>query len=81
MLRCINYNLVIDLRHAIFWLFRLQEDTFTFEEIDQKVRKKELKDLLTVDQLSQARADGQAFSELDETIPDFPPTFKYKVSY
>jgi len=66
----------------VFWLgdlnFRLQEDTFTFEEIDQKVRKKELKDLLTVDQLSQARADGQAFSELDETIPDFPPTFKYK---
>jgi hypothetical protein len=66
----------------VFWLgdlnFRLQENTFSFEEITQKVGKNELKELLAVDQLTLARAEGQAFSELDETIPDFQPTFKIK---
>ena len=35
--------------------------------------------LLAVDQLTAVRKSGDAFSELEETLPTFPPTFKYKV--
>jgi inositol-1,4,5-trisphosphate 5-phosphatase len=34
---------------------------------------------LAVDQLTAVRSSGEAFSELDEQRPTFPPTFKYKV--
>ena len=35
--------------------------------------------LLEVDQLTAVRTSGEAFSELEERPPPFPPTFKYKV--
>lgn len=67
----------------VFWMgdlnFRLQEDSYTFEQIDMLINKKELSKLLAVDQLSAVRNSGEAFSELDERLPTFPPTFKYKV--
>eukprot|EP00088_Acartia_fossae_P057104 TRINITY_DN6657_c0_g1_i3.p1 TRINITY_DN6657_c0_g1~~TRINITY_DN6657_c0_g1_i3.p1 ORF type:complete len:340 (-),score=89.24 TRINITY_DN6657_c0_g1_i3:477-1496(-) len=67
----------------VFWMgdlnFRLQEGTFSFEEISMKVSLNELQDLLEVDQLTQARKEGLAFSEVDETLPQFKPTFKLKV--
>jgi len=67
----------------VLWMgdlnFRLQPDTFAFEEAVLKVEKGELDDLLKADQLAQVRGSGAAFSELNETLPKFPPTFKYKV--
>jgi hypothetical protein len=32
--------------------------------------------LLAVDQLTAVRQSGEAFSELEESTPTFPPTFK-----
>jgi len=67
----------------VFWMgdfnFRLEVDTFTFQEAVIKVEKGELDDLLEQDQLRLARKSGAAFAELTETLPTFPPTFKYKV--
>jgi hypothetical protein len=36
--------------------------------------------LLAVDQLSAVRQSGEAFSELEESTPTFPPTFKVRSS-
>lgn len=67
----------------VFWMgdlnFRLQEDSYTFQEIDLLVAKKDFSKLLAVDQLTAVRGSGDAFSELDEATPTFPPTFKYRV--
>jgi len=67
----------------VFWMgdlnFRLEEDTFTFQQIDMHVAKNQLDVLLAEDQLVRARSAGTAFSELQENLPTFPPTFKYKV--
>jgi len=67
----------------VFWMgdlnFRLEENSFSFEQIDMMVSKEQLDKLLKEDQLSKARLSGAAFSELSENLPSFPPTFKYKV--
>jgi len=67
----------------VFWMgdlnFRLDSEAFRFEEVDLMVSKDELGKLLAVDQLVKARKSGQAFSELNETLPTFPPSYKYKV--
>jgi len=67
----------------VLWMgdlnFRLEEDTFNFQEIELAVAQNKLSQLLEVDQLSAVRKTGAAFSELSETLPTFPPTFKYKV--
>jgi len=67
----------------VFWIgdlnFRLDSETLKFEEVDLMVSKDELGKLLAFDQLARARKSGQAFSELNETLPTFPPSFKYKV--
>merc|ERR1719334_2167703 len=67
----------------VFWIgdlnFRLDSESVTFEQVDLMVSKNELGKLLALDQLSKARKTGQAFSELNETLPNFPPSFKYKV--
>ena len=62
-------------------LFRLEMNTFSFQEIELLVSKRELIKLLEQDQLNNARSTGQGFSELEENKPSFPPTFKYKVSH
>ena len=59
--------------------FRLEADSFTFQQIELLVEQRQLEQLLVADQLSRARSSGQAFSELEEQLPAFPPTFKYKV--
>lgn len=59
--------------------FRLEEGAFTFPEVDSMIQKDKLGQLLAKDQLSVARQLGEAFSELQETLPTFPPTFKYKM--
>lgn len=59
--------------------FRLEEGSFTFSEVNTIVEKNNLGKLLAKDQLSIVRQLGQAFSELEETLPTFPPSFKYKV--
>lgn len=48
--------------------FRLEENTFNFQEIGWPSQNK-LSQLLAVDQLSAARKSGAAFSELSETLP------------
>jgi hypothetical protein len=35
--------------------------------------------LLAVDQLTAVRQSGEAFSELEESTPTFPPTFKVEL--
>lgn len=60
--------------------FRLLEDyEKTPEEIERSIKKGELTTLFDQDQLRSVMASGKAFSELTESIPDFPPTFKYEV--
>jgi len=59
--------------------FRLETEKFSFQEIDLMVSKSEFGKLLSVDQLTQARTSGAAFAEVQENLPTFPPTFKYKV--
>ena len=41
--------------------------------------RKELSQLLSLDQLNTARANGDAFSELDEEEPKFAPTYKFRL--
>merc|ERR1711994_568813 len=43
------------------------------------VEENKLGQLLARDQLSLARKNGEAFSELNETLPTFPPSYKYKI--
>ena len=41
--------------------------------------RKEFSQLFSLDQLNTARANGDAFSELDEEEPKFAPTYKFKI--
>lgn len=60
--------------------FRLVEEyDKTPEEIDRAVKKGELEQLFQFDQLRYVMRRGEAFSELTENDPCFPPTFKYEV--
>ena len=67
----------------VFWIgdlnFRLDSANLTFSEVDLMVSKNEIGKLLSNDQLARARKSGEAFSEFNETLPSFPPSFKYKV--
>lgn len=68
----------------VFWTgdlnFRLMEEfDKTPEEIERFIDKKELEKLFIYDQLRYVMNRGEAFSELSEKDPDFPPTFKYEV--
>ena len=68
----------------VFWMgdlnFRLEVDPqdLSSEQIAQQVSKQQFSKLLALDQLSLARSNGDAFSELNETLPNFPPTYKYR---
>lgn len=60
--------------------FRLNEDyDKTPEEIERMVIKKDYKKLFDQDQLRNVMKKGEAFSELTEQDPAFPPTFKFVV--
>lgn len=60
--------------------FRLVEEyEKTPEEIDRAIKKGDLVELFQFDQLRYVMRKGEAFSELHETNPSFPPTFKYEV--
>ncbi|PSN56506.1 Phosphatidylinositol 4 [Blattella germanica] len=65
----------------VFWIgdlnFRLM-DGLSAEEIDQQVKKGEITRLLDQDQLRKVMASGEAFSELYEQLPTFPPTYKFE---
>ena len=61
--------------------FRLEVDPTDLspEEIVSLVSRQEFGQLLAKDQLTIARTNGEAFSELNETLPTFPPSYKYKI--
>ncbi|KAJ8942379.1 hypothetical protein NQ314_010082 [Rhamnusium bicolor] len=68
----------------VFWMgdlnFRLLEDyDKTPEEIERIIVKKDIKKIFEYDQLRSVMKKGEAFSELTEKDPDFPPTFKFVV--
>ncbi|KAJ8944803.1 hypothetical protein NQ318_013137 [Aromia moschata] len=68
----------------VFWMgdlnFRLVEEyDKSPEEIERLIAKKEIKKLFQYDQLRTVMKKGQAFSELTEADPEFPPTFKFSV--
>lgn len=80
----INEHTQIFFHDYVFWMgdlnFRLAEDfDKTPEEIEQIVLKKDLPSLFKHDQLRQVMKKGEAFSELVELTPPFPPTFKFEV--
>jgi len=68
----------------VFWMgdlnFRLVEGGSTFDEIDLRVSKGDFEQLFSEDQLTLARKNGDAFAELDENQPKFPPTYKFKIN-
>lgn len=59
--------------------FRLEEEAFSFTEVEGLISKDKLGKLLARDQLSLARQAGEAFSELQENLPTFPPSYKYRI--
>lgn len=68
----------------VFWMgdlnFRLLEEfEQSPEEIERIILKKDLATLFKNDQLRHVMKKGQAFSELGEQTPPFPPTFKFEV--
>ena len=73
----------------IFWIgdlnFRLESeaDTTSYlpeaESIIESVARLEYGKLLATDQLVMARTNGEAFGELRETLPSFPPSYKYRI--
>ncbi|KAJ9598186.1 hypothetical protein L9F63_011124 [Diploptera punctata] len=71
---------------SILWLAKeppnkstlLLMDGLSAEEIDNQVRKSEITWLLEKDQLRHVMASGEAFSELHEHLPTFPPSYKFE---
>lgn len=67
----------------VFWFgdlnFRIREDFhLNADDIKARIAKDDLKELIQNDQLLQVRNDGRAFTQLDEMLPQFPPTFKFE---
>lgn len=65
----------------MFWFgdlnFRLTGDD-TPQAVASLVKKDRLDDLVARDQLSMIRRQGRAFTQFEERIPQFPPTFKFE---
>jgi len=59
--------------------FRLEDGIFSHSEVVKLVEENKLGPLLARDQLSTARKNGEAFGELTETLPSFPPSYKFKI--
>ena len=81
-----NHDTEMILYHDyVFWLgdlnFRLEIDPqdMTSQDIINHVSLQQYGKLLAFDQLATARSNGAAFSELNETLPSFPPSYKYKI--
>lgn len=71
------------LHSYVFWFgdlnFRIREEFLpNAEDIKARIVKDELNELIRNDQLVQVRNDGRAFHQLDEKLPEFPPTFKFE---
>ena len=49
------------------------------ESIIKSVARLEYGKLMAMDQLVTARSNGEAFGELRETLPSFPPSYKYRI--
>lgn len=67
----------------VFWFgdlnFRLNDDLGKEpEEIRKAVHDDRLPELIGTDQLLMCRQQGRAFTELEERLPAFPPTFKFE---
>lgn len=67
----------------MFWFgdlnFRLTgEATTSPEDIRAEVKRDNLKELIQKDQLLLVMSQKRAFSELNERLPAFPPTFKFE---
>lgn len=80
-----TFDLRLNFATLVFWFgdlnFRLYSDehsSLTQETIREMVKREQLSELLTRDQLSIAMCEGRAFSELVERLPQFPPTFKFE---
>ena len=54
------------------------QDLNSRSKVVRLVEENKLGQLLARDQLSLARKNGEAFGELQETLPAFPPSYKYK---
>lgn len=62
-----------------FRIFKLDsDDNLSQEEIRDLIKKESMNELVTRDQLANAMCTGDAFSELVERHPQFPPTFKFE---
>lgn len=65
----------------VFWFgdlnFRLTGDDSP-EEVRELVEKEKIAELVQRDQLLLVRETGKAFHQLEERLPAFPPTFKFK---
>ena len=81
---CFNYVFQSQFYSYVFWMgdlnFRLVEGGSTFDEIDLRVSKGDFEQLFSQDQLTVARKNGDAFAELEENQPKFPPTYKFKIN-
>lgn len=67
----------------VFWFgdlnFRLTgEATSSPQDIKEMVADDRLEELIEKDQLSLIRRQGRAFTQLEERLPAFPPTFKFE---
>lgn len=65
----------------VFWFgdlnFRLAGNDSP-EDVRALVEANKLNELLERDQLVLVRRDNKAFQNLEERLPEFPPTFKFK---
>lgn len=80
----VNEHTQIFFHDYVFWMgdlnFRLMDRCGkTPEEIDLLVQKGETDGLFEFDELQNVMKTGEAFSELTEAVPKFPPTFKFEV--
>lgn len=77
--------LILNILHLsyVFWFgdlnFRLTGEASTSPtDIKELVDRDRLDELIEKDQLSMIRRQGRAFTQLEERLPAFPPTFKFE---
>lgn len=59
--------------------FRLTGETTTSpNDIKELVQQDRLDELIARDQLTMIRRQGRAFTQFEERLPAFPPTFKFE---
>jgi inositol polyphosphate 5-phosphatase INPP5J/K len=76
-----NFSSNVSFSSYIFWFgdlnFRLTGHD-TPEKVRDDVKNNKLKELMELDQLRLVMKDGRAFKTMEERVPEFPPTFKFK---